>query len=62
MGGHDEKDKWIVRSTEGTGDAFDEVLARRLSRRDVLKSAAVASSVALIGSFAMDAEMAAAHR
>jgi uncharacterized protein len=62
MGGHDEKDKWVVRSTEGVGEAFEEVLARRLSRRDVLKSAAVASSVAIIGSAAVDADTAAAQR
>jgi secreted PhoX family phosphatase len=62
MGGHDEKDKWIVRSTAGIGDSFETVLARRLSRRDVLRSAAVASSVAIIGSAAMDGEIAAAQR
>ncbi|GAB4448828.1 MAG: PhoX family phosphatase [Chloroflexi bacterium OHK40] len=62
MGGHDEKDKWIVRSTEGIGDTFENVMSRRLSRRDVLKSAAIASSVAIIGSAAMDPEAAAAQR
>lgn len=62
MGGHDEKDKWIVRSTEGVGEAFEDVLGRRLSRRDVLKSAAVASSVAIIASVAVGAETAAAQR
>jgi secreted PhoX family phosphatase len=61
MGGHDEKDKWIVRSNEGLGEAFDEVLARRLSRRDVLKSAAIASSVAIIGQ-ALHVDTAAAQR
>ena len=62
MGGHDEKDKWIVRSTAGVGEAFDEVLTRRLSRRDVLKSAAIASSVAIIGQAALDVDVAAAQR
>jgi hypothetical protein len=62
MGGHDEKDKWIVRSDEGIGESFEEILARRLSRRDVLKSAAIASSVAIIGSVAVNAETAAAQR
>ncbi len=62
MGGHDEKDKWIVRSEEGTGEAFDAILARRLSRREVLKSATVASSVAIIGSLAPSTETAAAQR
>jgi secreted PhoX family phosphatase len=62
MGGHDEKDKWIVRSDEGSGESFEEILTRRLSRRDVLKTAAVASSVAIIGSAAMDPATAAAQR
>ncbi len=62
MGGHDEKDKWIVRSTEGVGESFEEILSRRLSRREVLKSAAVASSVAIIGSAVMNVETAAAQR
>jgi len=62
MGGHDEKDKWIVRSEEGTGDTFDAILERRLSRRDVLKSATIASSVAIIGSVALGGETAAAQR
>ncbi len=50
MGGHDEKDKWIPQSQDGVGDLFQQVLDRRLSRREVLKSAAVASSVAIIAS------------
>ncbi len=62
MGGHDEKDKWIVRSDEGIGEAFEAILQRRLSRRTVLKSALVASSVALIGSATLNAETAAAQR
>jgi secreted PhoX family phosphatase len=63
MGGHDEHDKWVVRSTEGTGETFEDILARRLSRRDVLKSAAVASSVAIIGSASLaGAEVAEAQR
>lgn len=62
MGGHDEKDKWIVRSDAGAGESFEAILTRRLSRRDVLKSAAIASSVAIIGSAALDAETAAAQR
>ncbi len=62
MGGHDEKDKWVVRSNEGTGDTFEQIMERRLSRRDVLKSAAIASSVAIIGSAAMAAEQAQAQR
>lgn len=62
MGGHDEKDKWIVRSEEGTGETFDTILARRLSRREVLKSATVASSVAIIGSLGLGAETVAAQR
>ncbi|MFV9507167.1 MAG: PhoX family protein [Oscillochloridaceae bacterium umkhey_bin13] len=61
MGGHDEKDKWIVRSDAGTGELFEQILSRRLSRREVLKSAAVASSVALIGSVGLAAGTAAAQ-
>jgi secreted PhoX family phosphatase len=62
MGGHDEKDKWIVRSGAGVGEAFEQVLTRRLSRREVLRSATLASSVAIIGSAAMDVDTAAAQR
>lgn len=62
MGGHDEKDKWVVRSTAGIGESFEQILSRRLSRRDVLKSAAVASSIAVIGSAALGVETAAAQR
>jgi uncharacterized protein len=60
MGGHDEKDKWIPQSQDGVGDLFQDVLEKRLSRRDVIKSAAVASSVAIIAT--ITPEVAAAQR
>jgi hypothetical protein len=49
MGGNDEKDKYVVRSTEGHGATFDEVVTQRLSRRDFLKAAVAASAVAAAG-------------
>lgn len=45
MGGQDEKDQMVVRSQNGVGDHFDEVITRRLSRRDFLKQVTLASSV-----------------
>lgn len=50
MGGHDEFDKWIVRSTEGVGETFESILERNISRRGVIKGVALASSVVIIGS------------
>lgn len=50
MGGHDEKDKLVVRSENGIGDHFDDVIARRLSRRDFLKHVTIASSVMIAAS------------
>jgi uncharacterized protein len=49
MGGHDEKDKFVVRSGNGLGDTFDQVIERRISRRDFLKFVSIASSVVVAG-------------
>jgi secreted PhoX family phosphatase len=49
MGGHDEKDKYVIRSQDGVGDGFFEVIERRLSRRDFLKTVTIASSVMIAG-------------
>ncbi len=45
MGGHDEHDKWIVRSDDGRGQTFGDIVASRLSRRGFLRQVAIASSV-----------------
>ncbi len=47
MGGFDEKDKYIVRSTAGTGEEFPNILQRRIQRRGLLKTAAVGSALML---------------
>jgi len=49
MGGHDEFDKWIVRSTEGVGETFESILARNVSRRGLIKGMTLGASVMLIG-------------
>jgi uncharacterized protein len=49
MGGHDEKDKFVIRSGEGHGDTFDQIVARRLSRRDFLKFVSIASGAVVAG-------------
>jgi uncharacterized protein len=49
MGGHDEKDKYIVRSQDGVGDAFEDVIERRMTRRAFLKTVTIASSVMIAG-------------
>ncbi len=36
MGGRDEQDKLIVRSVDGRGENFEDVLAQHLSRRTFL--------------------------
>jgi secreted PhoX family phosphatase len=61
MGGHDEVDKWIVRSGEGVGELFEEVLRRQLSRRGLIKGATLATTVAIIGSQQVGPEEAAAQ-
>lgn len=61
MGGHDEFDKWVVRSDEGAGDTFVNILGRRMARRDVLKTMAAGSAVVVIGSALAGAETAAAQ-
>ena len=45
MGGRDEHDKLIVRSVEGKGENFEDVVQQHLSRRNFLKTAAVTSGV-----------------
>ncbi len=45
-----EGDKAKVYSDAGRGDTFAEVLARRISRRNLLKSSVAASAIVLIGS------------
>ena len=45
MGGRDEQDKLIVRSVEGKGENFEDVVEQHLSRRNFLKTAAVTSGV-----------------
>ena len=44
-----EGDKTKVYSTAGRGDTFADVLARRLSRRGLLKSAAAVSALSVTG-------------
>ncbi|NJN16074.1 MAG: PhoX family phosphatase [Oscillochloris sp.] len=61
MGGHDEHDKWIVRSTEGVGATFESILKSRLSRRDVMKTVGVGASAVVIGSLGMEASSVAAQ-
>ena len=48
MGGHDEKDKLVIRSENGVGDHFDDVIARHMTRRDFLKHVTIASSVMIL--------------
>lgn len=50
MGGHDEKDKLVIRSENGVGDHFDDVVARHMTRRDFLKHVTIASSVMIAAS------------
>jgi secreted PhoX family phosphatase len=45
MGGRDEQDKLIVRSVDGKGEHFEDVLEQHLSRRSFLKAAAVTSGL-----------------
>jgi hypothetical protein len=47
MGGFDEKDKYIVRSTAGAGEEFPNILQRRIQRRGLLKTAAIGSALTL---------------
>jgi secreted PhoX family phosphatase len=61
MGGMDERDKFVVRSTAGCGETFAEVMERRLSRRAFLKGAAAASTAVVIKSTLDPAETAAAQ-
>lgn len=49
MGGRDEHDKLVVRSHDGVGDTFDEVITRRMSRRSFLKSVTVTSAAMIAG-------------
>src|SRR3712207_4591971 len=60
MGGMDERDKHVVRSSEGRGETFAEVLARRVSRRGMLKGTAAVSATMVIGT-AIHTETATAH-
>jgi hypothetical protein len=59
MGGRDEADKYVVRSTEGAGEHFEDVLAKHLSRRAFLKTATV--SGAMVVATVATAESAAAQ-
>jgi hypothetical protein len=59
MGGHDEKDKQIVRSTAGTGETLEAIIAARMSRRNFLKTATISSAVVVAA--ASGAESAAAQ-
>lgn len=50
MGGMDEKDKDVVRSQEGIGSIFEDILQQRLSRRTMLGGAtATAAALAAVG-------------
>jgi hypothetical protein len=49
MGGNDEKDKYVVRSTEGIGLTFDEVMEQSLTRRGFLKLTAAAAAAVAAG-------------
>src|SRR5262245_19981227 len=60
MGGHDEQDKFVVRSQDGVGDLFQDVVARRMSRRDFFKSVSIASTVMIAGVALSEAETASA--
>lgn len=55
MGGRDEQDKYVVRSTEGSGETFEDIIETRLSRRGFLKAAAVTSGV-MITAMTIDAD------
>ncbi len=50
-----EGDKAKVYSDAGRGDTFAEVLARRISRRNLLKSSVAASAIVLVGPESADA-------
>ena len=58
--GMDEKDKNVVRSTAGHGATFADVMARRVSRRTMLRSTAAASTAVVVGG-AMHVDSAAAQ-
>ncbi|NTU81505.1 MAG: PhoX family phosphatase [Chloroflexales bacterium] len=62
MGSHDENEQCGARSAAGLGDGFEQILARRLSRRDMLKGAAVTASAALTGAVGLGAGTAAAQK
>ncbi len=49
MSGRDEADKQIVRSTEGMGEHFEDVMAQHVSRRTFLKTAGISSAITIVG-------------
>ena len=60
MGGRDEQDKLIVRSVDGKGENFEDVLEQHLSRRSFLKAAAVTSGL-VVAATAMGVDVATAQ-
>lgn len=52
MGGRDEHDKYVIRSQEGSGETFQNVLAQRMQRRTFLKGTLAASGAVLVGGVA----------
>lgn len=52
MGNFDEQDLHIVRSTEGRGETFAEIMRRRISRRAFLRGAATVSTVVAVAACA----------
>ena len=60
MGGRDEQDKLIVRSVDGKGENFEDILEQHLSRRSFLKTAAVTSGLVVVAT-AMGVDVATAQ-
>ena len=60
MGGRDEQDKLIVRSVDGKGEHFEDILEQHLSRRSFLKTAAVTSGL-VVAATAMGVDVATAQ-
>ncbi len=61
MGGMDEKDKYVVRSQDGVGQTFEEVVSQRMERRDFLKGTVAVSTVVVAGTVAAQAGVAEAQ-
>jgi uncharacterized protein len=55
MSHHDENEVGDVRSARGLGETFEQIVSRRMGRRDMLRSAALATSAALLGAVGLRA-------